>query len=363
MLLPPKHGCVKPASGAAVTCDHGGVTHAASSPSRDRAARTLATAPASFLDPRTGEPAVGSYAGPLPAVSPARGLAARIARQKRWFYVAIATDEIWVSLAMVRTGYAATAFAFVYDRQGKRMMVDRTALGPAPVARVTDDAHTPGDLARFAMGKTALAITRRASTLDVHLRMGDLAIDAAIDEASAPPAISAIARLGEGLASGTEKRALLSVRGRARVGNRAIVLDGGTAGYDYTHGLLPRHTKWRWAFALGEAEGQPFGFNVVQGFVGEAECAAFFGGEVLPIAEPRFSFDADAPMRPWHLTGDGIDLAFDPGAVHAQSTNLVLVKSRFVQPVGQFTGTMRVKGRDVRVASVPGVVEDQDVLW
>jgi hypothetical protein len=193
--------------------------------------------------------------------------------------------------------------------------------------------------------------------------MGDLEIDAAIDEASGPPAVSAIARLGDGLVGGTEKRLLLSVRGRARVGNREVVLDGGTTGYDYTHGLLPRHTKWRWAFALGKAEGQPFGFNVVQGFVGEAECAAFFGGEVLPIAEPRFSFDAAAPVRPWHLTGDGIDLAFEPGAVHAQNTNLVVVKSRFVQPVGQFTGTVRVKGRDVRVASLPGVVEDQDVLW
>jgi hypothetical protein len=339
------------------------VTHAPSIASRDDQTRTLASAPASFLDPGTREPAVGSYAGPLPAVSLAPGLRARIARQKRWFYAAIVTDEVWISLAVVRTGYAATAFAFVYDRQGKRMMVDRTVLGPATAAKVIDDVHAPGEIARFAMGKTALAMTRRVRTLDIHLRMGDLEIDAAIDETSGPPAISAIARLGDGLVSGTEKRALLSVRGRARIGNREVVLDAGRAGYDYTHGLLPRHTKWRWAFAMGEAEGQPFGFNVVQGFVGEAECAAFFGGEVLPIAEPRFSFDVDAPMRPWHLVADGIDLAFEPGAVHAQNTNLLIVKSRFVQPVGQFTGTVRVKGREVRVASLPGVVEDQDVLW
>jgi hypothetical protein len=354
---------VKSASGAALPCDHGRVTHAASIASRDDPTRTLVSAPPSFFVPGSGEPAVGSYAGPLPAVSLAPGLRARITRQKRWFYAAIVTDEVWISLAVVRTGYAATAFAFVYDRQGKRMMVDRTVLGPATVAQVIDDVHAPGEIARFAMGKTALKTTRRGRTLEIHLRMADLEIDAAVDESSGPPAISAIAQLGEGLVSGTEKRALLSVRGRARIGNREVVLDGGTAGYDYTHGLLPRHTQWRWAFAMGEAEGQPFGFNVVQGFVGEAECAAFFGGEVLPIAEPRFSFDIDAPMRAWRLVAAGIDLAFEPGAVHAQNTNLLVVKSRFIQPVGHFTGTIRVKGRDLKLTSLPGVVEDQDVLW
>ena len=68
-------------------------------------------------------------------------------------------------------------------------------------------------------------------------------------------------------------------------------------------------------------------------------------------------------MGPWRLVGDGIDLAFRPGGVHAQRTNLLVVKSRFVQPVGVFTGTVRVSGRDVQVESLPGVVEDQDVLW
>ena len=207
-------------------------------------------------------------------------------------------------------------------------------------------------------------ISRTGSTLDVHVRMRDLEVDAAIDESAGPPSISAVARLGDGLFNATEKRALLGVRGTARCGARSMMLDGGLAGYDYTHGLLPRHTMWRWAFALGrDTSGAPIGFNVVQGFVGEPECAAFVSGDVVPLAEPRFTFDVNAPLGPWRIEGEGIDLTFAPGAVHAQSTNLVLVKSRFIQPVGTFSGTVRVGGRDVRVASLPGVVEDQDVLW
>lgn len=310
-------------------------------------------------------PAFGSYRGPLPRVgaAPLR-LADRIARRKRWFYLALAADDVWISLAVVRTGYAATAFAFAYDRAARAMLEDRTVLGPTPAARVADGPHDDGPIARFSFGRSTALFARAGSRLDVRARIGRLEVEAAVDEASAPPSISAIANLGEGLWNATEKRALGKVSGQARVGPRTFDLAGGAAGWDYTHGLLPRHTRWRWAFALGTSvSGAPLAFNLVEGFVGEAECAAFLDGEVHPLAEPRFELDAAHPSRPWRLCGDGVDLAFEPGAVHAQHTRLVVVRSRFVQPVGVFRGSLRVAGRELRVDGLPGVVEDQDVLW
>lgn len=320
-------------------------------------------APASFVDPRTGAPAFGAYEGPLPPIELGRlGFRDRVARRKRWVYLALSTDEVWVALAIVRTGYAATAFAFVHDLASKRMIVDRTVLGPT--AFVADDPHGRGLLARFVMGKSSISVSRSAAVLEVRARMDGLTIDASIDEAKGPPALSAIARLGDGLVNATEKRALLAVRGSVRAASRDFVLDRGVAGYDYTHGLLPRHTKWRWAYALGRAsDGEPFAFNVVQGFVGEAECAAFHDGKVVSIPEPKFVFDADRPHEPWRLEAEGIDLSFAPGAVHAQTTSLIVIRSRFVQPVGTFSGAVRVAGREVQVSGLPGVVEDQDVLW
>ena len=330
--------------------------------------RVLGPAPSAFVDERTGQPNFGAYAGPMPRVElGAIGLRDRIARRKRWVYGAITTNDVWISFAVVRTGYAATVFAFAYDLVGKRMLVDRTALGPTTAARVADDFHAQGEIAYFHFGKPRVALSRRGPTLDLHLRLGELEVDASIDESAGPTAISAIARVGEpgeGLVNATEKRALLGVKGRARCGARELTLDGGSAGYDYTHGLLPRRTSWRWGFGQGRSVGgEPFAFNVVQGFVGEAECAAFVGRDVVPLAEPTFQFDVDNPGKPWRLKGPGIDLVFAPGAVHSQLTKLLVVRSRFVQPVGAFSGTLRVAGRDIQVAGLPGVVEDQDVLW
>jgi hypothetical protein len=84
---------------------------------------------------------------------------------------------------------------------------------------------------------------------------------------------------------------------------------------------------------------------------------------VHPLAEPRFTFDRERPAEPWRLEGEGIDLRFEVGAVHSQYTNLLVVRSYFLQPVGTFHGTIRVGGDTRTLDGVPGVVEDQDVLW
>ena len=178
----------------------------------------------------------------------------------------------------------------------------------------------------------------------------------------------------------TEKRALLAARGEVTVHGQRRSLHDALGGYDYTHGLLARRTKWRWAFALGRAKtGERVAFNLVQGFVGEPECAAWVNGDVFPLREGRFELDRDEPLAEWRVsTADGaVDLRFKPGAMHSDHKNLGVVASRFVQPVGVYAGTMRLggsavggssaaaamAGRELVLEGVLGVTEDQDVLW
>jgi hypothetical protein len=181
--------------------------------------------------------------------------------------------------------------------------------------------------------------------------------------------MTAIAPVGpsrDGLVNVTEKRALLPVSGELTVRGRRRRLDGALGGYDYTHGLLARRTMWRWAYALGRAKsGERVGFNLVQGFVGEPECTAWVDGEVFPMREGRFAFDRDEPLSEWRVsTADGaVDLRFKPGGMHSEQKNLGLVASRFVQPAGAYSGTLRVGAKELVLDGVLGVTEDQDVLW
>ena len=63
-------------------------------------------------------------------------------------------------------------------------------------------------------------------------------------------------------------------------------------------------------------------------------------------------------------TADGsVDLRFKPIYVHREDKDLRLVVSHFAQPVGFFEGTVKVGGRTLELSNVPGVTEDQDMLW
>jgi hypothetical protein len=333
--------------------------------------RTLQPIPESALAPGTHAPLYGSYRGGLARVDLSPLLErrrTRILRHKRWMYVAIATDDLYLAVCVVRLGYAANAFAFAYDARADKMLVDRTVLA-TPFGCNVGDSAAEGCTATIRAGGTRIAIERArgSSAYTLEATMKDLSVRARLDAKEAPPPITAIARLGgDGLVNTTEKRALLAVTGEATIAGERRSLDGGVGGYDYTNGLLARRTAWHWAFFLGRARtGERLALNLVEGFVGEAECAVWVDGEVFPLAEGRFSFDARDPLRPWHVTteGGGADLRFVPGGAHDEYRNLGLVSSRFVHPIGAFTGKVRAGGRELEIERALGVTEDQDVKW
>jgi hypothetical protein len=333
--------------------------------------RDLASSPDSVVDGRTGAPRLGSYRGGLPRVdwSPLGvGAAARVLRHKRWLYVAIATGDVYVALAVARFGYASTAFVYAYDATEHRMLVRRSWLAP-PFAAAVGDTGGEGCRAAFRARGASVAVERARSepVYGVHVESQGLSLSASLDASGAPPAIGAVAEVAPGRFDATEKRALLAGRGELRVGDRTLPLDGALAGYDFTSGLLARHTRWRWGFALGRLiGGAPFALNLVEGFVGEAECAAWIGGELVGLGEGRFTFDRARPDEPWSVhTADGIaDLTMCPGAVHEEKRELVLVGSRFVQPCGTWSGTLTLPGQPaVAIDRALGVTEDQDVTW
>ncbi len=197
--------------------------------------------------------------------------------------------------------------------------------------------------------------------------MPGLEITATLDASHAPPAVGAIADLGGGSVDATEKRALLAVTGEARVDGRRVSLDGALGGYDYTHGLLPRDTRWRWAFVLGRAKsGERVAVNLVEGFTGEVECAAWVDGDAYPLHEGRFEMSMERPLDPWRIrTSDGaVDFTLTPGGMHADRTNLGIIRSQFVQPAGVYTGSLRIPGRGELVLDrALGVAEDQHAVW
>ena len=332
--------------------------------------RIAASPPRAVLDPDTRAPLFSAYAGGLPRVDLAAnaGALARLRREKRWMYATIATDEVIAAVAIVQLGYAANAFAFVVDRRTGRIVADESAMAP-PFAVSVEHGGEGGVEATFRGGMTWLSISRAVHTggyvLDVRMR--ELRMNAWLDVSAAPPALGVVAALGEDQWTTTEKRAPLAAHGQIVANGQGYSLEGGLGGYDFSQGLLPRHTAWRWAFMFGRAtDGRPVGVNFTEGFVGARECVAWVDGAIVKLPAVRFDFDRARPQAPWHVRSeDGrIELGFVPAGVHREARDLGIARSRFLQTAGDFRGRIELpSGESLTLERIPGVTEDQDVLW
>ncbi len=361
----------------------------------------LSPAPAEVPGP-DGVPRFGAYAGELGPVdlgrlAPPHALPAwaRRLRRKRWHYALYTTPEVVAVMAVAEMGYASNAFFAALDLREKQPLVDVTLLGPpAPLTTVSDAMsrglsagfRVPGARFRFVRSDTS---DRYRHAVEISAlrrpRSGRVTFEGEALVTGAPPPLALIAPVpGSGNADGqkasvlardgvnvTQKSVGLLASGRLEVGRRRYTLDGGVVGLDSTHGFLARHTQWRWAMGCGRREdGTPLGFNLVAGFNAVADGTAgenvlFFGDQLEPVGPAAFRFNPADPLDLWQIsTDDGaVQLTFRPLHAHRDVRDLGILRSRFVQPLGFFTGRLRFRGQEIPLSELPGVTEDQDMLW
>lgn len=278
----------------------------------------------------------------------------------------IADSAVLLGAAIVSLGYASTALFFVLDRRQKKMLVDCSLVGPASAASFVDDGDGRRG-ARFSLGRARLSIGDQGVQIDLPgSGPSGTPVHASLRGArTCATPIGAVVPIDGGYASATEKRLVLG-QGEVVAAGQRFVLDAPVCALDHTAGFLARHTAWRWALGAGfAASGERVAFNLVEGFVGAAECGLWVDDELFPCDEGAFEYDLDVPERPWRVRSrcGAVDVSFSPAAMHREQKNLVVVRSQFIQPAGEFSGVLRVKRREIAVAALPGVTEHQDVRW
>lgn len=342
----------------------------------------LPAAPHSIDD--AGAPRFGTYQGTLDAVAlhALRGqyqpsAAGRLLTRKKWVYGFVATREVAAMMAVVDLGYTSNAFTMAVDLASGRVLADASFLGPPRPLVTVGDHPGAGLLARFRRPDAQLAAARPFGDerYHFHMRVGlplrsRLSCSFDLLAAGASPPLTVVAPVEGGVVNVTHKWAGLLGFGRLEADGRRYLLDGGVGGLDYTQGYLARHTAWRWAFGCGRlADGGPVGLNLVEGFNESRddvnENAVWLGGRLWPVGRARFTWNKADPLERWAVeTTDGaLKLTFKPVATHREHRDLRLVRSRFVQPMGLWEGTVTVGGQTHAVKDLPGVAEDQDVLW
>ena len=246
---------------------------------------------------------------------------------KAWRYVGVFGPELMLCVATVRIGRARQSFWAVWDRHGARLH-ERTALGRGGVA----------------LGRGGASV-----------RAGDVRIELAVDER---PGVESVCVSGDAYAW-TRKQGGVGARGTVALPGSAPRSLQARAVIDDTAAYYERHTRWRWSAGVGRStDGRAVAWNLVEGVNDPAsgsERTVWVDGE--PYEPPPVTFDEDL---------SGVDrLRFHAEATRERRENLLLVRSRYRQPFGTFSGVLPGTGRlDPGVlAEGFGVIEDHDVWW
>lgn len=334
----------------------------------------LASAPPSVLLP-DGRPATGRYEGHIArldwegfAQARQRPFWWRTLRHKRWQYLGIGSPQLFIGLAIVDLGWGCTAFAYLFDRSSRRLLADWSQDGIKGWSGRVSHAPLLGSCAHFRGPSARLSWRHDAPTesLGVQVQVAGLSLEATVSLIDAPPVLLAVGPIGEGdsgLAHATQKTSALPVQGWAQAGGQRFDLDSAMASVDSSHGLLAHRTAWQWACAHRRG----LGFNLQAGYFGAHENALWLDGQLIPLGAARFDFDEADPMAPWRVrTDDGLlDLDFQPEGARGERRDLGLVASRYVQPVGTFSGYVKASATAVPrpVHDLLGVTEDHCSRW
>ncbi len=327
---------------------------------------TLPAAPRHVVD-ADGQVALGRFGGIAESIdwrrlAPPLGRSAwwRRFHHKRWHYVSFACDEVFCAVAIVDLGWASTAFAYVFDRRERQLVASYAQDGvPGWSAQLAE--HGGGDSSfRWLSNRIALAGGPQGARA-LRLRCGDLHIDASF--AGPAPSLLAVGTVAGGSVHATQKSPGMPLAGAVRVGARRYALDGGVASVDYSNGLLARETGWRWACG----HSLTLGFNLQAGYFGGNENVLWLDGNIIPLGAAEFDFDQADPMGPWHVhTDDGLlDLQFTPEGLRRDDKDLLIARSRYVQPIGTFSGLVRPApgAPAIAVHALAGVTEDHQSRW
>jgi phage protein U len=327
-----------------------------------------------------GQPLQGRYAGRIDRIDwqalqgpHAQSWLWQRLHHKRWQYVGIGNDEVFIGVAIVDLGWMCTAFAYAFDRVRHEVVANWRQDGIRGLQGGVSDQPVHGAKAWFKGPFARLRLTHGAAPedgeavdgdiLELSVRTRAMKVQVDLSLADAAPFLLGIGPVDGGVAHATQKSSALPVSGWLNVRGRRFDLSDAVACVDSSNGLLARDTAWRWACG----HRADIGFNLQQGYFGNNENALWLDGQLIPLGTAHFAFDPRQPMTPWRVhTEDGLlDLVFTPEGARREDRNVGIAASHYVQPVGTFDGWVKASpgARPREVKGLLGVTEDHRSRW
>jgi len=266
--------------------------------------------------------------------------------RKRWRYVGAYGERVMLCAANVRIGPLGQTFWALLDRESGEILENTHQLLPAERGEVWTERGGGFDPWEMGQGGKGIRTRIESKGTTARLRFRD-------------PGewVETVCPAGEGGYVWTRKRPSTIELHMVLADGR--VIDDELRGIeDESAGYHPRHTSWRWSAGVGTAaDGRGVAWNLVDGVNDPeegSERAIWVDGE-----EPREPGPVDFQELDAVTFAGGSRLDFSAEAERSADENKILVKSKYRQPFGTFSGSLD----GIELAEGTGVMESHDATW
>ena len=316
----------------------------------------LAEAPKSLSQFASVPVSFGLYKGPISDISTQSWSGLRRSQRKTWMYAGAFSERYFVGFAIADAGIVGTAFVYVFDSQTGKYVEEKITVPFGFGSDFDPDLHTTWTLRKFSITPNGDDLIFAHQGKRIQLKM-------TVTENG--QGSTTIAPAGDRPFHHSYKNLLLPTIVDVIVDGEAIHCEGNIGGIDFSKGYPPRHTFWNWASLNAKTDnGIEFGINLVGDFNNSIENALWVGGKVIQLSQATFSYGRPVEKSIWEIkTLDGvISMKFTPQGVRGEDINAIFMSSRFKQPFGKFSGTIKIDGI-LHNFTAEGVVEEHFAKW
>lgn len=289
-------------------------------------------------------------------------------RTKRWEYWGVVTPTHVVGLTVSDLDYAGVHAVYVLDRASGTETVRETTVPLARGAVLPDhDGSRPGRATGVGAG-LEISLSEDDGGTRLEARTDRVQVDL---YAATPPgheSLGVVVPWSDRLFQYTVKDVARPVAGTLVVDGRKVVVSDGYAVLDRGRGRWPYSLTWNWAAGSGVVEGSVRGVQLGGKWTagtGSTENALLVDGRLSKIGEElTWDYDRTDWLRPWRITGAGVDLTLHPFHERAARTNLLVVASETHQCFGEWEGWGETdEGERVRFDGLVGWAEEARNRW
>lgn len=287
-------------------------------------------------------------------------------RTKRWEYWNVISPTHILALTVSNIDYAAVHEVWIFDRaSGQTWGTSVTQLISTSPTELPRDFGGP---ARARAKGLNIEVTPTDDGTRLRAQVADAAFDISVHRPASHDCLAVVVPWSDKRFQYTVKDVALPAAGTLTVdGVRHDVADGSWAVLDHGRGRWPYNVRWNWAAASGITGRHTFGLQLGGKWTdgtGTTENGLVVDGHLHKIHEDlTWDYDPADYLRPWRVTGGGLDATLIPFYNKASGTNLGVVSSRTAQCFGTWSGTYESASGRFAFEGLVGFAEDVHNRW